>query len=921
MKMRSLPTLFLFLLLPLASFGQADWKDLKTDHFMVFYKPGYEFEARQALRNLEYYRPLIQRLTGNDQPPLTAVVIQDAGDYSNGLTDPLDQDIQLFTEASSALELPNENWWATLCPHEYTHLCHLSRLHGVPAFLRDAFGNIFNPNLELPAWIDEGFAVYNESRVSHYAGRLNDGAFDAYLGVSAQEGHFPSVLKATFVPLEFPYDVYYEAGAGFHRYLAQTYGEEKLPQFYGDYGTNVLSYLSPLLPVLGLDAASKKNYKGKSIPGLWEDWKKQEQTQDYDYRPQGERLTKKGWSLEGLCLSEGHLYYQEAYPVKTGVYAAFYFNNIVERDLADGKERVVASTTSYFTAPLRIKGRKLYYAEADLKQGYANTLNYGYLSRFHEKDLVTGEDRVLWVGQLRGFGVLSDGNLLLAQDRQGIFGSELFTLDPANGQKSKLFTLDLLVDQIVADDRRVVVTAQPAWGLYHLYQLDLKKGTVRPLVPSPFIERDPQLVGDKVLFTADFGRKYSLYEYDFQKKKLSRLTTQGYADWPALDQEKGQLYFAGMNSGGSDLYHLALKPQAFSLSKAEPSEVPSYSLDEKDVRKGDYFDDLGWLAPKVLHAPVFQFDQYDSLVGLTLAGSDALYQFDYAALPIYDFKDNRAEVDLGLTSQFFAPWIMALEYSGIHDDSLYFQTVYPLKLGLSGGMTNLDLGLNLGLTNALTDSQFDPFVLATFAYPTTRLTALVTTPLQRVSWGADQDRTALFGYLSLLQYFPSSQLRVGVIGIEDPQNNGGVFPDIRGYSAALGGLRGIALSEDYSIPLLQIRDGLWNPSLYFQDFVLDLFSDQAFDEHGATQWSYGAEFHLETEVFNGGTGLPNDLGVRFAWNQDGEKTVEGFFTFFAFNLATLDRAPAGSGAWLGSKGMPALGRMLNLAQHPDKPLF
>src|SRR5581483_5798263 len=104
----------------------------------------------------------------------------------------------------------------------------------------------------------------------------------------------------------------------------------------------------------------------------------------------------------------------------------------------------------------------------------------------------------------------------------------------------------------------VVVTAQPSWGSYNLYLLDLKEGKAKPIVPSPFLERNPLLVGDKLFFAADYGRKYALYEYDFLKKKIFRLTKQGYADWPAVDLEKGQLYFAGMNSGGLDLYRLPL---------------------------------------------------------------------------------------------------------------------------------------------------------------------------------------------------------------------------------------------------------------------------------------------------------------------------------------------------------------------------
>ncbi len=904
-------SLGLFLLLtaafPAEAGAGADWENLKTDHFLVFYKSGYEYQAHRALQSLENFRNQVEDLTGNNQPPLTAVAIQDDGDFSNGFTYPLDRTLQLSTEAPPpSLGLPMENWWTFLTIHEYTHMLHLNRVSGVPALLVDLFGTGFSPNSGFPAWIDEGFAVYSESRVSAYSGRLNDGLLDAYIGASAQKDHFPPLLKATFAPLEFPGDIMYKAGGGFHRYLADTYGEKQFSLFYGEYGGNLLSYISPLFPFLSLDPASSKAFGGKSIPELWKDWEEHEKLKKDDFNPDGDQLTQRGWDLEALCVSGGYLYYQRSYPVKTGTFSQFFFNQIRERDLATGKEREVVSTTSQFTSPLRVHGGKLYYGTAQVREGFANSGSFGYFSLLHERELASGRDRIVLEEQLQGFDILPDGKVLYSLGRKGGFGSDLWILDPATRRKKILCQPDLLVKEVAADSERVVVTAQKEWGSFNIYELHLEDGSLEALVPSPFIERNPQLVEGKLIFNANFGRKYSIYAYDFSTGEVSRLTGKGYAAWPAYDEEGKELYFASLGPDGFDLCRRPYESVDFTLPEAEPSLAPEDALDEAKIRKGDYLDNLGWLAPRSLHAPVAWFNDYHSWLGLGLIGSDALQQFSYFALPVYNFRTNRPEVDFSLSNQFFAPWASSLTYRGIDDNNLYIQTDYPLLVNLSPGMSQLLLGAALEFTDDFTRTVWEPYLSVGFSYPATRASLFIAAPLERRNLQSNRDRTAAYLYSSIVQYLPQSQLRLGGLFLEDPQNSDTVFPTLRGYSDALAGHEGAAFSADYSIPFLFIHGGLWNPSVYFQDLVLDLFSDQAFDDQGGTQWSYGAELHLETKLTSADTGLPNDLGVRFSRNQDGVSETEVFFRYFDLLglIGSNPDTPQTNGDWVMPPGGP-----------------
>ncbi|MDQ1318437.1 MAG: hypothetical protein QG588_2099, partial [Candidatus Poribacteria bacterium] len=87
------------------------WETLKTDHFTVFYKPEYEYQTRDFLKALEYYRPKVENLIQNQAYHLP-IIIDDIGTISNGTTNPINNRIYLFTYPPSASSLGTsvQNW-------------------------------------------------------------------------------------------------------------------------------------------------------------------------------------------------------------------------------------------------------------------------------------------------------------------------------------------------------------------------------------------------------------------------------------------------------------------------------------------------------------------------------------------------------------------------------------------------------------------------------------------------------------------------------------------------------------------------------------------------------------------------------------------------------------------------------------------
>ena len=204
-----------------------------------------------------------------------------------------------------------------------------------------------------PLWTDEAVTVYCESAVSPYIGRLNDGTFTSYIAASAAEDRMPSLLKATYRPLETPaYLGPYIYGSAFFKYLAETRGEDKFRIFYEDFGSNPLSYIGGLFPALSFDPAMKNAF-GLTTENLWQEWVSHEKQKHAGFNMEGEKITSAGWSHGNTAAYNGRVYYTRAYPEKSGAYDVLYLNELIEYNPADKSEKIKAKTVSGFSHPDR----------------------------------------------------------------------------------------------------------------------------------------------------------------------------------------------------------------------------------------------------------------------------------------------------------------------------------------------------------------------------------------------------------------------------------------------------------------------------------------------------------------------------------------------------------------------------------------
>ncbi len=855
----------------------------------MFYTKGNEDQAQELLKILEHYRRSVENLTGNRIRKLP-VVIEDIGDLSNGFANPVFKSIHLFTYPPSEGELQfMQNWWGLVGVHEYTHMLHLRTSSGFPAVLAAIFGPALCPNLLSPLWMMEGIAVYSESRISEYSGRLNDGTFDAYLGALVQEARLPSLVEATYLPLSYnsgwgPYLF----GGKFLGYLSLTYGEEKFSQFFNKYGASLLSYFSPLVPAVGLDRTAKQIF-GKSFPDLWKDWQIFEGERFKDYRQEGEPLTAHGWEVKNPIYFEGRLFFSRAYAVKIGPFKERRHYELVELDLSTGRERVRVSSTSPFTSPLKIRGNKLYYTTLQIQGGYDNIYynSFGFLSILNELDLNSGKRRKIFKDHIRAYTVLDEGDILFARDRPDRFGSMLCRLMRHTEETELLFTLDVQVGEITADDQGFYLSARRDWQNFSLYRLDFQ-GKLTPLIETPYLERGILLYGNRLIFQANYEGVYSIYCYDLELKQLFRVTHGGYAASPAYDRESGLIYFVGLNAEGRDIYYETADFRETEFPDYMLPTAPHLSLSEGKIRRGGYWDNIKTLFPKLLF-PIFTADTSLENIGagMGVMGMTALQDFQYVLKGWYNFGYEQPEVDLFLETLILSPLITSFNFSTIEWNSLEAILEIPLYQSLSSGLSLFSVGISGEIfKDDFSRKKIEPFMGLAFRYPLSHASLWFGLLFERKELGSSMDRTGLIANTLFSRYLFFGEAKVFILGLYDLDRANWILPRIRGYSERLEAQAGAVLSFDYSIPLFKIRKGLWNPGIFIEDLFLNPFVDCAFNDRMDYQLSGGVEIHLEIKALVFISGLPLDAAFRIAVNRRGEPSI-------AFTLMSplLDKLP------------------------------
>ena len=244
------------------------WLTLSTAHFRVSFTVPTEALARRVAADAE--RAYAQ-LSTDLHPPrgMIDVVITDDIDQSNGSATPFPSNrIVVFANppvSESALRYTND-WGQLVITHELTHIFHLDRARGIWALGQKVFGRaaFLFPNLYAPAWLIEGLAVYEESRLAG-AGRI-EGSEHRMIARAAAIGHdFPSIGALSLAQGRFPFgESAYAFGSLFVDYVAKTQGETRVRDFVEQSSANIVPYF--------VDIPARRGF-GVSFGSAWQNFR------------------------------------------------------------------------------------------------------------------------------------------------------------------------------------------------------------------------------------------------------------------------------------------------------------------------------------------------------------------------------------------------------------------------------------------------------------------------------------------------------------------------------------------------------------------------------------------------------------------------------------------------------------------------
>ena len=843
----------------------AEWISYSTDQFVVFYRqhPGLPPSTLplELLAELVAAGARIQELTGATFRRFP-VVIQDLGAYTNGLADPVYRRILMYPydpEARSELSYATRPL-RSLAVHELTHIGQLEAAAGFPLGLRAVFGPLLAPGLLSPAWLAEGLAVYAESTVSPHEGRLNDGAYDALVRAAAGEGSLPTLAQATFSTESYPGGASpYIWGGSFVRYLSGLKGEAALSAFLSGYARSVLSYLSPVLPLAGLDRMARQIW-GKGVRGLWDDWRSQAAA---DALPREGRVVAgdDAVDLGGLRVVGRHLYYAETLARKTGRVPGRGVSRIARVDLESGERQVLVTTPGMLGAPFRIRDGRLYYAVADLEGGYANNAlaGFGVTVVLRARPLEGGPDRAILRAPLRCFVVLADGLVLYAVDDTTGGGSVLW-LAQAGREPRRLRVLSQRVLEMETDGSRLVLGARDGYRNEDLYTLDvadLDHGSLRVVTSTPWAERTPVLAGDLALYSANPEARRRVEGVDLASGETWVYETSEDAIWPVLDLERSQLVYVTATAEGPRAVAVPARayrpsPTAESADALPPVSPPA---SVPDVRLGGWAPNLLTLAPRI-RAPLVSTDFRSYFqAGLWLAGRSAIGDIRYSVRGLYDFTVGLPKVSASLAFSPMGPLGLTLGYDSFSAHTVTADVDLLPWRSLQSGLSWVRLGLRGALRGVFTSFDLTPWAAVGFRLPWVEADLAAYVNVESVHIGSLRDHVGLQSIATAGGALLGGELDLAARVAWDPQGPAASVPLIRGHTQAVSGWVAGSVELRYEHTLFRIRDGLWNPALYLGDVLVGGFFDGALSA-AQMQLAAGLSLALETRSLALATGLP-----------------------------------------------------------------
>ena len=586
---------------------------------------------------------IAERVRSRFEPVLGAprrrvqVILVDQTDIANGWATPFPYDAIEITAAPPAEEelIGNTTDWLELVfTHEYTHILHLDRSRGVMGGVRRVLGRapLVFPNSFLPVWQIEGFATYQESRMTG-EGRIRAGDFRAIVDTAARQRRFVPIDRASGGLDDWPAgNAAYAFGAYFHQYLSDRFGPDRL--------TALADATAGRLPLFG--AGAFRRVFGESVGTLWREFRTEREhaaTSPGASDAAARRLTHHGYIVAAPAVAaDGTLYYRtgdaDGFPALMRLHGTA-ASRVAWRVLGDRTS--VRGDWIVFDQLQRVRSVALYSDLYAVRRSGGPVVRLTDEARAAHPDLSPDGTRIACVVQRSGHRAVA-----------------LLDFTPGAPARPRVIAEDAAADfagpRWSPDGTRIVAERRRAGG-YDLVLIAPASGAVTPLVSR----RDARLVtpawtpdGRNILFAADIADgPFNIFSVDLGTSSVRQLTDSASgAQFPLLAPD-GSLLYVGYGADGYDLFSL---PPEFQLTPAAASvgTAAGASSDWSPVRTegSERIDRPAAQPSSVLEAgapyrprrtlaptywePVVQSDAGETLVGAGTAMADALGRHAYS---------------------------------------------------------------------------------------------------------------------------------------------------------------------------------------------------------------------------------------------------------------------------------------------------
>ncbi len=782
-------------------------KVIETSHFYIYYPEGEEEQALRTAAYLEKYYPRLSALTGNFRGK-TIIAIQNLGLLANGFTDPTVPSVHIFTGKPH----PNHrfgamrSWWRVVSVHELTHAFHLNQARGLSAFIRTFMGRAFLPNLIQPEFTIEGMAVYSESLLFPYEGRLNEGFYRRFL----QTRKPWSLSRVMAEPLLWPYySARYIYGGEFVEFLADRYGEESLTCLAREYSSSLSQFI-------GLSPAYHRCF-GESLSSLFREFQKGfsgEREEPVFSRGEIRWLEP---TPQGLVFSSWKVLLPfPNFPVfSPGIYL-----------LSKGKVKKIIPHPS--SLPIKFRNGKLYYTKDELQRGFPNKINQGYgvVREVVERELKTGRERILIKGEILSYEVKD--TFLYFSKPWGCCGSRIYKMDLKTGRKEEIFASKEVEFYSLARGDFLYAAGRRDGEGGDIYII--QRGKARRLTHTPYTETDLRWQGH-LLFSSNAGGTWRAYSY---RQGKFYLLNRKYCAFPVVDGD--YLFCEDLTQNGIGIFRRKVQKE---------ESLPGKGWEEEKIRTPEFKrkshgpNFLTLLIPDLMYPTLDQEEFYWNFIG-----HDALEE-NFYTLSLGENSTGNFVWKYDFTSLYFYPLVLSLHLSS-EDSSV--ELGFPLRRSLRKWLREGDFyiwGWEEGKRRAIGFSL--PVLLVS---PSERLRFFLELGLEKEGKfsGSPLERTGRFFRTKFL-WAPArkSGFYFSISGVKDKDN-----PTLHNFkTVSLGDLQarsGLLAYGEFSTRIANIRKGISIPHFFMDGVYFSLFGEGFFPDR---KLSAGAFLSVEVSTYHG----------------------------------------------------------------------